>query len=213
MKESNDLNSNFAFFSITFSFVVATLFLFGFSYFNEFLKSFSLSELEININYHSAVANGVDVLMRRSVDGQILSLILLFSMMGLVYYIYRSSRTKQFWIRSAFGLILISLLSVYTGAEYAVKDVRDIMKGNLGKVAYCQLKATVSEKTRTMIEKMTRDHKMRKILETRDMLYLTFVSSNNEENEEVNIGQSIAIQKTDIDYCRFSVVLPNNDIL
>ena len=185
------------------SLIVAGLYLLGFSNVKTYLDSFSLSMLEINIPYYAAAAFGVEVIVSNTfyTVGLILFFFVILLVMSLARNLYGS---KAFFVSAAVMLVLTCLLASKTGANYGYQRAQSIQYEQAGKIAYCNL---VSNDTITKLFKQQFDEKskmniVRKIIETRDMMYFTYYVDNEIFKEQYH-GLSIAVKKSDIEYCRF----------
>ena len=207
--------------AIAASFIVAGLFLIGFSYIDVYLKSFGLSALEINVTYYAAAARGFNVLLEvfndidfLGVSGDKTLLIVGFFLQFILIVSIVSSARFYFsatgWILTAAILLLGTCwIAVETGAAYATRKVESILEDNNGLIAYCSLKSdnamdgsnnAMDEKFKKSFKNKSESGKLKKIIETRDMIYFSYTSENYMENIH---GHSIAIKKSDIRFCRF----------
>ena len=183
--------------------IVSGLFLFGFSYTREYLTSFGLSPFEINITYHAAAAHGTSLI----VDNKLyIGLFLVLILMSIVVSWARNKfGNLGFWIPCALFFIFICVIAVYAGKQYATKEALAVMTGAEGISAYCKLtsSSSISKQIKKSFEAMTREGRTRKVIETRDMVYFTFIVEQNELELAKIRANSFAIKKTDIEHCRF----------
>ena len=185
------------------SLIVAGLYLLGFSNIKTYLDSFSLTMLEINIPYYAAAAFGVEVIVSSKL--KIVALFLLFIVILLVISLARNLYgPKGLLSSSVVMLVLTCWLAVETGANYGIQQAQAIQHEQAGKIAYCKLVSNgrISKQIKDQFEQKSRMNQLRKIIETRDMMYFTY---NIEDKifKEQYYGVSLAFKKSDIEYCRF----------
>ena len=178
---------------------VAWVFLLGFSYSRSYLQSFGLSLPELDLSYVETTAHGAYLLQDGWVLGASLSIVFVASLIV-------SAARRRFGSSGSFALgaslfLLACYMAVWIGACKAKEHSAIVTSGTGGYPAYCKLsdKANFPQNFKKNFEKITVEHNVRKIWETKDAIYLTFVLDPPWEGFP---GQSIGFNKTDIVYCR-----------
>ena len=194
------------------SYIVSGLFLFGFSYIHEYLISFGISTFEIDVTYYAAAAIGISVLLDNTFQyiGLLLFIGLLpaFTVMSfIVYWARRKFGNRGFWGACALFFTLVCVVAVYQGRQYAIKEAQSVMTGIEGISAYCKLTRSdsISAEFSKKFEELTENHLMRKVIETEDVIYFTYVVEESELDKYNIRGNSLAIKKSNIGHCRFVV--------
>ena len=97
--------------------------------------------------------------------------------------------------------LIICYLAVWVGSSKAKTHSTLITNGKAGKVAYCRLRddAGFEKAFKEAFEAWTKESKVRKVHETNFTVYLSVVLKDVPKGFH---GQSFAISKSDIAYCR-----------
>ena len=179
---------------------IAGVFLAGYSYANEYFDYFGLSLHEVDIGYLETIEFVTYLLQDYGVVLGGIGIVTLFSL--AISWARYGFGNFGFYVSIAVLFLVVSSLAVYSGTLKAKDDAEKFVKGTHGRVAYCQLKSSAdfSADFRHSFERVTREHRVIKVIETSTTIYLFVVPTNlNEENYH---GDSIGIQKGDISHCR-----------
>ena len=210
--------------AIAASFIVAGLFLIGFSYINVYLTSFGLSALEINTTYYATAAHGFNVLLETISNTAFLSestfraatsvtfMLIIFQILSMLLFSSARYLGHQIGLYGAVLFLLFATCSIAVaiGTTYGHKKVEKLVHAPdkldklEGVIVYCKLKDNpeIDEDFKNAFEEKSDMGELRKIIETRDLVYFTYLIDKNSIRSDLK-GHAIAIQKSNIEFCRF----------
>ena len=187
----------------------AAAFLVGFSYINEYLLHFGISYFDLDIGYLETVGAAVYLLQEHwvlLVTGSVVMLISV-AVAALRYFL----GNLGFYVSAAVFFLLVCYGAVSLGRVKAAEHSELIIEGRGGRTAYCKLKdgfegsdGDIARSPQVFVQnfdKLTNAHRVVKIIETKESIYLFFVPKPGEIPEGYH-GESISFQKTDLQYCR-----------
>ena len=180
---------------------IAGLFLVGYSYANTFYDRFGLALHEVGIGHLETIEFTTYLFQDYRVVIGAISVVVIFSL--LAAWAGYSFENFGFYLSVAILFLLVSFISVYSGALLADNYATKIVQGTHGRPAYCLLKqgSDFPQDFRASFERVTNESRMVKIKETKTMLYV-FVVPQADRRETSDHGESLSIQKSDISHCR-----------
>ena len=180
----------------------------GYSYTNEYFHHFGISLFDLDISYLNIVASAGYLLQDNWVlFGSIVVAILISLVVAVSRYFLGN---LGFYGTATLLFLLLCYFAVQLGNTKAAEHSESIIDGTSGRLAYCVLRDEIeglnngsfTKEFKESFNKVTKDDRMVKILETRESIYLFAVPLPEKELPENYNGDSINIQKADLLYCR-----------
>ena len=201
---------------------IAGLFLAGYSYADTFYDRFGLALHEVGIGYLETIEFAAYLLGEDFVVLVAVAVALLSS--GAVAWVRYSFSDFGFYLSVAIIFLLLSYFAVYGGSTMANSYANGVIRGDEGRLCQLAPKGMFTTNFRETFKLATQECRVRKIKETKEMMYLYVIPITPSEGQErpdkslcpdeqqptrqqreaPDHGTSLGIQKDHLTHCRIA---------
>ena len=191
----------------------AGLFLVAYSYVNRLYDRFGLALNEVEIGYLDTFEYAAYLLGDIGVAAAAIGAAVFAS--AVVAWARYAFDDLVFYLSVVILFLILAFIAVLGGASKADGYANQVILGAKGRMAYCAIaKASgIDPDAKASFDKVTNEHRVRMIHQTKDMVYLFVVPQPREaENQSASekqekYGEHVAFRRDDVSHCRvFSAV-------